>query len=382
MTRRYPLEPLLAIPLLGAALLVVAPTAPPRAPVAAAVAVPLGAAIGVALFAVLARRRRATPLGAGLVVAVAGAGEEALWRGFALGRIASGVGVAGAVVLSTIGFAASHFPAQRLRGVRLQLGTGLVFGTLYALSGSLLAAVSAHGLYNVLVLAGRRPVRATVEIAELRGIEKRFGRVAALRGVDLSVSAGEVVALLGPNGAGKTTLVNILLGIRRPDAGEVRVVGSIGVTPQEMSFPPTLRVREIVDFVRAHFPEAPQTAALLERFDLADLARRQAGGLSGGQQRRLAIAVAFAGNPKLAVLDEPTAGLDVESRLAVWQEIKGYAAAGGAVLLTTHHLEEAEALATRIVVLANGAVVAEGTTLTAAGESLEDAYLRLTRRDR
>ncbi len=386
--RRHPLEPLVAIPLVGAAVLVAAPTAPPRAPIAVALAAPLGAAVGLALFAVLARRRRrATSLQAGLVVAVAGAGEEALWRGFALGRLVSGVGVVGAVVLSTLGFAATHFPAQRLRGLRLQLGTGLVFGTLYALSGSLVAAVSAHGLYNVLVLVGRRPVQERIApgaIAELRGVEKRFGRVAALRGVDLSVSTGEVVALLGPNGAGKTTLVNILLGIRRPDAGEARLLGSVGVTPQEMSFPPTLRVREIVDFVRAHFPDAQPTASLLDRFALGDVARRQVGGISGGQQRRLAIAVAFAGNPQIAVLDEPTTGLDVESRLEVWEEIRAYAVAGGAVLLTTHHLEEAEALATRIVVLASGAVVAEGTasTLKATGESLEDAYLRLTRRER
>src|SRR4029077_17429567 len=124
-------------------------------------------------------------------------------------------------------------------------------------------------------------------------------------------------------------------------------------------FPPTLRVREIVDFVRAHYPDAQPAALLLERFSLTKIAKRQTGGISSGQQRRLAIALAFAGNPELAVLDEPTTGLDVESRLAVWSEIRAHAAAGGAVLFTTHHLEEAAALATRIVLLANGRVVAD-----------------------
>jgi len=383
MSRRSPLAPLLAIPLLGVGLLVVAPTAPPRAPLPTVFALPLGALIGVVLAAATAhRRRRTASIGAGLVVGVAGAGEEALWRAFVLGRLASAVGVAGAIVLSAIGFAVTHVPAQRLRGLRLQLGTGLIFGTLYAVSGSLVAAVSAHGLYNVLVLVGGRPGRTRVgEIAALRGIEKRFGAAVALRGVDLSVAPGEVVALLGPNGAGKTTLVNILLGLRRPDAGDVQLLGSVGVTPQEMSFPPTLRVREIVDFVRAHYPAAEPCARLLERFSLTEIAKRQTGGISGGQQRRLAIALAFAGNPQLAVLDEPTAGLDVESRLEVWNVIRAFAAAGGAVLLTTHHIEEADALATRIVVLASGAVMAEGeaATLKLDGESLQDAYLRLTR---
>jgi ABC-2 type transport system ATP-binding protein len=228
--------------------------------------------------------------------------------------------------------------------------------------------------------------------AALRAVTKRFGNTAALDSVDLEVPAGEVLALLGPNGAGKTTALSLLLGLRRPDAGSVELFGldprmagarvSVGATPQESGFPPTLRVGELVDFVRAHFPAPAPAGELLERFGLAGIARRQAGGLSGGERRRLSVALAFAGRPRALFLDEPTAGLDVESRRAVWQELRSYAAAGGTVLLTTHHLEEAEALASRVVVLARGVVVAEGSPAELFGRAhaagLEDAFVALT----
>lgn len=228
--------------------------------------------------------------------------------------------------------------------------------------------------------------------AALRGVSKRFGQTLALDRVDLTIEAGEVVALLGPNGAGKSTALSILLGLRRPDEGRAEVFGVdprrpsarivVGVTPQESGFPPTLRVREIVDLVRAHFPFPAATDELLGRFDLATIARRQAGGLSGGERRRLSVALAFAGEPAAIFLDEPTAGLDVESRRAVWTEIDQYSADGGTVLLTTHYLEEAERLAPKIVLLAHGRVVAEGTVDALAGQTrargLEQAYLALT----
>ena len=228
--------------------------------------------------------------------------------------------------------------------------------------------------------------------AGLHGVSKRFGETIALDGVDLAIDAGEVVGLLGPNRAGKTTALSILLGLRRPDAGSAEIFGldprapearvAVGVTPQDSGFPPTLRVREIVELVRAHFPFPAETDDLLERFALIDVARRQAGGLSGGERRRLAVALAFAGEPAAIFLDEPTAGLDVESRRAVWGEIDRYCADGGTVLLTTHHLDEAERLAHRIVVLARGRVVAEGTTSDLAGQArasgLEDAFVALT----
>jgi ABC-2 type transport system ATP-binding protein len=239
-------------------------------------------------------------------------------------------------------------------------------------------------------------------VAELRGVHKRYGEVEALRGVDLDIQPGELVALLGPNGAGKTTAVSILLGQRRPDAGSALLFGRdptlpatrrlAGATPQMAGFPDNLTVAEVVDFVRVHYPDPAATPELLGRFGLAELAGRRAGGLSGGQQRRLAVALAFAGRPRLVVLDEPTTGLDVEARRGLWEVLRAFVADGGAVLLTTHYLEEAQALASHVVVLADGQVVAHGSVediTTRAGLSpghlrvpsppgLEEAILRLT----
>jgi ABC-2 type transport system ATP-binding protein len=228
--------------------------------------------------------------------------------------------------------------------------------------------------------------------AALRGVTKRFGTLVALDDVDLELRRGDVLALLGPNGAGKTTALSIVLGLRRPDRGRAELLGmdprsrdarmAIGVTPQEAGFPQTLRVHEIVDLVRAHFPEPVPTAELLSRFGLADGRSRQAGGLSGGERRRLSVALAFAGRPLAVFLDEPTTGLDVEARRSLWHELHDYAATGGTILLTTHYLEEAEALATRVALLARGRIAAEGSPQQLAsghGGSFEEAFLALTR---
>ncbi len=206
--------------------------------------------------------------------------------------------------------------------------------------------------------------------AELAAATKRFGRTTAVAEVSFAVKRGETLALLGPNGAGKTTSIALLLGLRRPQSGAAFIFGrdprfaltrrAVGVAPQETMFPPTLRVVEIVRLVAAHYPHPAPEDALLARFGLMPLAGRQAGGLSGGERRRLAVALAFAGSSALVVLDEPTAGLDGDARSRTWAAISDHAAAGGSVLLTTHHLDEAETLATHVVVLERGRVVLDG----------------------
>ena len=200
---------------------------------------------------------------------------------------------------------------------------------------------------------------------------RSYGPVIALDGVSLDVPAGQLLGLLGPNGAGKTTLLQLFAGLRRPTSGTVELFGGdprdaarrrrLGCTPQETGLPPTLRVHEIVEFVAGHFDHPVPTGELLEQFGLTGLERRQSGGLSGGQKRRLAVAVAFAGRPDLVLLDEPTTGLDVEARHALWDAVRRYHQEGGTVVLTSHYLEEVEALAERVVVIDQGRVRADGT---------------------
>jgi ABC-2 type transport system ATP-binding protein len=206
--------------------------------------------------------------------------------------------------------------------------------------------------------------------AELRRVTKRFGATTALDGIDLEVAEGDTLALLGPNGAGKTTALALLLGLRRPDAGTARLYGldprtaearwRVAMAPQETTFPPTLRVGELIGLVRCHHPHPAPLSDLCEAFALTTSLRRQLGALSLGERRRLAVALAFAGGAELVVLDEPTAGLDAEGRRSVWTAISGHAEKGGTTLFTTHHLDEAEALARRLVLLDAGVVVASG----------------------
>lgn len=222
------------------------------------------------------------------------------------------------------------------------------------------------------MLLERDTARSGTAVAALHDVRKRFGEVHALRGVDLAVGEGEVLALLGPNGAGKTTALSILVGLRRPDAGRASLFGGdprrpdtrrrLGMTPQDTGLPMRLRVRETLELVAAHYDDPVPVDACLERFGLAAIAGRQTGGLSGGQRRRVGVALAFIGRPTLAVLDEPTTGLDVEARLEIWAGIRAHVADGGSVLLTTHDMHEADALASRVSVMHEGRVVAEGTS--------------------
>ena len=226
---------------------------------------------------------------------------------------------------------------------------------------------------------GAATPRIDEPLIELRDVEMHYGPVRALAGVDLQVRPGELVAILGQNGAGKTTAISLMLGMRSPTAGRVRVFGRepgdpeirtrVGAMLQESGVPATLRVVELVDLFRSYFPYALPTAAILRAADLEDLAHRPAGKLSGGQRQRLYFALALAGDPDLLFLDEPTAGMDIASRAAFWTRIRAFADLGKTVLFTTHLLEEADAMASRIVVIDHGRIVAEGTPAQLKGRS-------------
>jgi ABC-2 type transport system ATP-binding protein len=200
-------------------------------------------------------------------------------------------------------------------------------------------------------------------------LTKRYGEHAALDDVSLEIGAGECVGLLGPNGAGKTTLLSLIEGLRMPTSGTVSLFGGdprdassrvrLGSTPQATALPDALRVGEVLDLVGAHYPRPVAPAQIVEEFGLGELVRKQCGSLSGGQQRRVAVALAFVGDPDLVLLDEPTTGLDVDGRRALWQAVRSRHAAGCTVVVTSHHLEEIEQLAQRVIVIDGGAVRAD-----------------------
>ena len=208
-------------------------------------------------------------------------------------------------------------------------------------------------------------------LARLRGAVKSYGALHALDGIDLELRSGELLALLGPNGAGKTTAISLLLGLVRADAGEVSLFGmdpqriearrGIGVMLQDAQLPPTLRVGELIRLAASYYPSPRSVVESAELAGVADLLRRPYGKLSGGQQRRVQFALALCGNPRLLFLDEPTVGMDIEARRKLWAAIRALVANGVSIVLTTHYLEEAEALADRVCVLARGKVVSEGS---------------------
>ncbi len=208
-------------------------------------------------------------------------------------------------------------------------------------------------------------------IARLQDASKDFGEVRALRQVNFAVRAGELVALLGPNGAGKTTAIKLFLGLAKPTAGTVSVFGGnpihpevrtrIGAMLQVAKVPETLRVKEHIDLFSSYYPKPLPLAETLALAGLQEIRDREFGELSGGQRQRVLFALALCGDPDILFLDEPTVGLDVESRHILWQEIRKLIARGKSVLLTTHYLEEADALADRVVVINRGEIIAEGT---------------------
>jgi ABC-2 type transport system ATP-binding protein len=208
-------------------------------------------------------------------------------------------------------------------------------------------------------------------LAELSGVSKRYGKVVALDGMELQVRPAELLAVLGPNGAGKSTAISLMLGLQTPDAGTARLFSQsplnlasrrhIGVMMQEVALPPELRVREHVDLVASYYPEPMTAEDALRLTRTLPLAARPYGKLSNGQKRQVQFAIAVVGRPKLLFLDEPTVGLDLASRELMWSMLRELVRQGASIVLTTHYLEEAEALADRVVVLAKGHTIASGT---------------------
>jgi ABC-2 type transport system ATP-binding protein len=219
----------------------------------------------------------------------------------------------------------------------------------------------------------------TETVARVAGLTRRYGEVTAVDNVSFDIPAGQIIGLLGPNGAGKSTLINLFVGLRRPSAGVVELFGRdprdmkarkrMGMTPQETGLPETALVDEIIDFVASHFANPIGRDEIKEQFQLHELGRRQAGGLSGGQKRRLAVALAFVGRPDLVFLDEPTTGLDVEGRRTLWDGIVEFHGRGGTVVLSSHYLEEVEQLAQRVIIIDQGRMVADDTVDSLRGLS-------------
>jgi ABC-2 type transport system ATP-binding protein len=208
-------------------------------------------------------------------------------------------------------------------------------------------------------------------IAFLDSVTKKYGNVVALDGLSLALRPGEIVALLGPNGAGKSTAVRLLLGLSSPTSGTARIFGGnprdaetrtrIGAMLQVASVPKTLKVKEHIDLFRSYFPAPLSFREVVRVAQLEGIEDRLFEKLSGGQKQRLLFGLAVCGNPEIVFLDEPTVGMDIEARRGLWTQIRSLAAQGKTVLLTTHYLEEADALAHRIVVINRGKVVSEGT---------------------
>jgi ABC-2 type transport system ATP-binding protein len=208
-------------------------------------------------------------------------------------------------------------------------------------------------------------------LARLAGVRKSYGATVALDGLNLEVRQGELLAVLGPNGAGKTTAIGLMLGLQTPDAGEVTLFGrsphdlsarrGVGVMMQEVALPDALRVRDLINQARAYYPDPLSLAETVELAGVGKLVDRPYIKLSGGQKRQAQFALAVCGRPKLLFLDEPTTGLDVTAREIMWRTVQRLVGGGVSIVLTTHYIEEAEALAHRVVVMARGREIAQGT---------------------
>ena len=228
---------------------------------------------------------------------------------------------------------------------------------------------------------------AAIKVADLR---KSYGAIEAVKGISFEVAEGEVFALLGPNGAGKTTTVEILEGYRRRDGGTVSVLGMdpesggsrlrerIGIVLQECGFEELLTVREILDRQAGYYPGARPVEEVIDLIGLGDKTEARVRSLSGGQRRRLDLALALVGSPDLIFLDEPTTGFDPAARRNAWDLVKRLCGLGKTVFLTTHYMDEAQYLADHVAVLAGGRIVAEGDPKTIGGRDTGPAVIRFT----
>jgi ABC-2 type transport system ATP-binding protein len=233
-----------------------------------------------------------------------------------------------------------------------------------------------------------QPAADTEPAVSVRGLTKDYGDTRVLHGIDLEIRSGELLAVVGPNGAGKTTLVEILEGYRKRDGGVVEVLGAdpaqptaqwrarIGIVLQTCELPPELTVWELVERFAGYYPQPRPVGETLELVGLGDRRDTRAGTLSGGQQRRLDVAMALVGDPDLLFLDEPTTGFDPSARHQAWAVIARLRELGKTILLTTHYMEEAEALADRVAVVVDGRIVAQGTPETLGGRDLAPATIR------
>jgi ABC-2 type transport system ATP-binding protein len=227
-----------------------------------------------------------------------------------------------------------------------------------------------------------------VNVVEVRGLRKSYGDLEAVRGVDLTVAAGEVFALLGPNGAGKTTIVEILEGYRRRTTGDVLVLGHdpaerdrdlrerIGIVLQSTGVDPYLTVRETVALYASYYPNRRDVDEVVDVVGLGEKRDARVIKLSGGQQRRLDVAIALAGDPELLFLDEPTTGFDPGARRNAWEIVRNLTGLGKTVFLTTHYMDEAQYLADRVAVIAKGEIVAEGPPSTLGGRDVAKTRIR------
>ncbi|GAA2079799.1 ABC transporter ATP-binding protein [Actinomadura alba] len=224
----------------------------------------------------------------------------------------------------------------------------------------------------------------------VEGLSKRYGAVEAVRGVSFTVGHGEIFALLGPNGAGKTTTLEILEGFRTRDAGRVEVLGRdpgdraegralrerIGLVLQDIAVEPYLTVRETIARDAGYYPSPRDVDEVIRLVGLAGQERRKVKALSGGQKRRLDLALGVIGDPSLLFLDEPTTGFDPSARRSAWQNVRDLRDAGTTIVLTTHYMDEAQALADRVAVISDGEIVAEGTPSTIGGRDIARARIR------